>query len=149
MEHIFFETKVLWSQIDANAHLRHSAYADFAAQARIELLGQINLGATELAKLKIGPILFREELIYLREIRPEDTVKVSCELSKCRTDGARWSFVQKIYRSDDVLAAIVNVDGSWIDLQHRKLTKLPSDIVQAFLKIPQTENFELSEPPEK
>jgi acyl-CoA thioester hydrolase len=38
MNRIFLKSKVLWSQIDANMHLRHSAYADFAAQARVEML---------------------------------------------------------------------------------------------------------------
>jgi acyl-CoA thioester hydrolase len=146
MKDIFFEGKVMWSQIDANMHLRHSAYADFAAQARLELLEKMNFGADVLTELKIGPILFREELIYMREVRPNDTVKVSCELSKCRTDGARWSFVQKIYRSDNIQAALINVDGAWIDIQHRKLTALPPDIVQQFLKLPKTADFELTEP---
>lgn len=146
MESVFFESRVMWSQIDANMHLRHSAYADFAAQARLELLEKMNFGADMLAKLRIGPILFREELIYIREVRPNDTIRVSCELSKCRTDGARWSFVQKIFRSDGIQAALINVDGAWIDVQKRKLTALPEDIVQYFHTLPKTADFELTEP---
>lgn len=145
MEPIFFESKIMWSQVDANMHLRHSAYADFAAQARLELLEQMDFGAAELARLKIGPILFREELIYLKEVRPNDTVRISCMLHKCRTDGSRWSFVQKIYRSDGVQAALVNVDGAWIDIVRRKLAVLPAEIVAKFLTMPKTKDFELIE----
>lgn len=144
MEHIFLEAKVMWSQVDANRHLRHSAYADFAAQARLELLEQMNFGADTLGKLKLGPILFREELIYMREVRPNDTVRVSCELSKCREDGSRWSFVQKVFRGDDIQAALIHVDGAWIDMQTRKLAALPADIVKQFLTLPQTEDFVLT-----
>ena len=45
MEHVFYEGKVMWSQIDANMHLRHSAYADFAAQARLEILEKLGFDA--------------------------------------------------------------------------------------------------------
>jgi acyl-CoA thioester hydrolase len=143
MEHVFLEMKVMWSQIDANMHLRHSAYADFAAQARLEILEQMGFGGEMLAKLRIGPILFREELLYKREVRPGQTVKVTCELSKCRTDGARWSFRQMIYRDDNVLAAQINVDGAWIDMNTRKLTGLPDEITARFLTLPRTEDFAL------
>lgn len=146
MEQIFFEGKVMWSQIDSNNHLRHSAYADFAAQARLELLDKMGFGTKELIELHIGPILFREELVYLKEVRPNDTVRVSCEMNKCRADGSRWSFIQKIYRSDNVLAAIVNVDGAWIDMLQRKLATLPSRVVDRFMEMPKTKDFKITEP---
>jgi acyl-CoA thioester hydrolase len=41
MEPFFYEGQVMWSQVDANMHLRHSAYADFAAQARLMLLEKL------------------------------------------------------------------------------------------------------------
>ena len=68
MENVFYEGQVLWSQIDANMHLRHSAYADVAAQARVMLLESLGLDGKILATEKLGPILFREELIYLKEV---------------------------------------------------------------------------------
>jgi len=51
MENVFYEGKVMWSQIDANMHLRHSAYADFAAQARLEILEKLGFDANLLEKL--------------------------------------------------------------------------------------------------
>jgi acyl-CoA thioester hydrolase len=142
MEQIFLETKVMWSQIDANMHLRHSAYADFAAQARVEMLESLGMTAAVMKEHKLGPILFREETIYLREVRPGDIVRITCSLSKCRTDGSRWSFVQKIYRGDGVEAAKVSVDGAWIDMEKRKLTAPPASFKERFLaELPKTENF--------
>lgn len=147
MENVFFEGPVLWSQIDANMHLRHSAYADFAAQARLSLLDHAGLSIDTVAPLKLGPILFREELIYLREIRVGDQVKVTAEMTRCRPDGSRWSFRQEIYRQDGIKAAIVNVDGAWIDIEKRKLGKLPEDLVPVFLsKIPHSSDFIMEHP---
>lgn len=141
MKNVFFEGKVLWSQVDANMHLRHSAYADFAAQARVHVLESLDFTSKTMALLKVGPILFREELLYMREIRPTDTVKVTCALSKCRKDGSRWSFRHELYRGDHVQAAIIHVDGAWIDVEKRKLTALPEEWADKFLHIPKTDDF--------
>jgi acyl-CoA thioester hydrolase len=140
-DNVFFEGPVLWSQVDANKHLRHSAYADFAAQARLMVLHITGVDAKLLEEQKIGPILFREELIYLREIGLNDSVKVTCSLSKTRKDGSRWSFTQDIYRGDGIKAAVVNTDGAWIDIEKRKLTTLPEEIMDKFKTIPRSEHF--------
>jgi len=149
MKNVFFEGRVLWSQIDANMHLRHSAYADFAAQARLQILESLGFNANLLEKLKIGPILFREELIYMREVRPSDTVLVTCELTSCRRDGSRWSFSQGLYRGDGVQAAQINVQGAWVDMEKRKLASLPEEWAAKFLEIPKSDHFILEEVPEK
>ncbi len=141
MENVFFEGRVLWSQIDANMYLRHSAYADFAAQARLQVLESLGFDVAKLEELKVGPILFREELIYMREVRPSDTIKVTCTLSRCRKDGSRWAFRHEIYRGDGVQAAVINVDGAWVDMTKRKLTALPEEWASKFLHIPKTDDF--------
>ncbi|MGO4294842.1 acyl-CoA thioesterase [Chitinophaga sp. RAB17] len=138
---IFFEGPVLWSQIDANMHLRHSAYADFAAQARLTMLDKIGLDAAHFVQLQIGPILFREELFYHREIGANDKVQVTCELTKCRTDASRWSIKHEIFRGDGTKSATVLVDGAWIDTRKRKLTGLPADLLEKFKAIPRSEDF--------
>jgi acyl-CoA thioester hydrolase len=149
MEHVFYEGKVMWSQIDANMHLRHSAYADFAAQARLEMLERLGFDARVFSELHIGPILFREELIYMREVRANDIVKVTCVMTKCRADGARWSFSQELYRGDGVQAALIHVDGAWIDMKARKLAALPGGWAEKFMHIPKSPDFILEPLPEK
>ncbi|MCB0736788.1 MAG: thioesterase family protein [Bacteroidetes bacterium] len=132
---------VRWADVDANRHLRHSAYADFGAQTRVLALEQIGLSFNEMAKLKIGPILFREELIYRKEVPMNDKITVSCTLQKARRDASRWSMRHQIYRSDGQLAAIINVDGAWLDLKMRKLTTLSDEVVEKFNLIPRSSDF--------
>jgi len=141
MENVFYEGQVLWSQVDANLHLRHSAYADFAAQARLNLLEHFGLKPSAVLELKIGPILFREESVYLREVPAGEQIRVTCEMTKCRPDGSRWSIRHEIYRSDDVKAAIINVDGAWLDMVQRKLTNLPQEYAALFLQTPHSSDF--------
>ncbi|QHL89338.1 thioesterase [Nibribacter ruber] len=134
---------VIWSQVDANMHLRHSAYADFAAQARISLLNELGLDFSVFQKLQMGPILFREELQYLREVGINDQIKILSFLTKAKADGARWSIRHDLYRGDGVKACIIHVDGAWLDLRKRKLTGLPEDVATKFMEVTKSEDFEL------
>jgi len=143
---VYYEGQVLWSQIDANQHMRHSAYADFAAQARLNLLEKLGMKPTVLLDKFIGPVLFREELVYMREVHLSDNIKVTCELIKCRPDGSRWSIRHEMYREDGTKAAVITVDGAWIDMIKRKLTALPEDLNLLFMQTPRSKDF-LEEPP--
>jgi len=143
MKHVFYTGMVTWAQVDMNRHMRHSAYADFAAQARILMLESIGLPEMEFVKNTIGPILFREEILYRREAKLNDEIRVTCLLTKSREDATRWSLKHQLYRQDDVLVAELNVDGSWIDMKKRKLAVLPTDFATKFLSIPKSDDFEL------
>ncbi|MDX5438401.1 MAG: thioesterase family protein [Pontibacter sp.] len=136
-----YEGKVMWSHLDANMHMRHSAYADFAAQARIVVLDRLGLDLKAFQRLKIGPILFREELTYLREVGINEHIKVSVELTKSRPDGSRWSIRHEVYREDGVKAAVIHVDGAWLDLQQRKLATLPEELVEQFNLLNKSEDY--------
>lgn len=141
MENIFYEGQVIWAQIDANRHLRHSAYADFCAQARSNMLQLKGFSLDRFAEAQIGPILFREELIYHREILLDEVIRVTVELSKYNKSNSRFSFRHEIYRSDGTKCATVNVDGAWMDLNLRKLTTLPSEWQKAMGDIPKSNDY--------
>ncbi|MDB5030810.1 acyl-CoA thioesterase [Mucilaginibacter sp.] len=138
---VFYEGQVLWSQIDSNQHMRHSAYADFAAQARLTMLESIGLKLSTLYKFKIGPVLFREELIYLREISMNEHIRITCELTKARPDGSRWSIRHELFRSNGVKAAVITADGAWMDTTKRKLAILPEELSQLFMKAPKSNDY--------
>ncbi|WP_205503959.1 acyl-CoA thioesterase [Rufibacter psychrotolerans] len=140
---IVYEGHVIWAQVDANMHLRHSAYADFAAQARISMLEGLGLDFRVFQKLQLGPILFREELQYLREVGLNNTIQIHSWLTKARPDGSRWSIRHELHRGDGVKAAVIQVDGAWIDLARRKLGALPPELAQKFMELPRTEDFVL------
>ncbi|MFT2011021.1 acyl-CoA thioesterase [Pontibacter sp. 13R65] len=137
-----YEAQVMWSHLDPNLHMRHSAYADFAAQARIAVLDSLGLDYKTFQDLRVGPVLFREELIYLREVGLNEKIRVTLELTKSRNDGSRWSIRHIIYRGDGVKAAVVNVDGAWFDVEKRKLTVLPDDLILKFAELPKSIDFD-------
>jgi acyl-CoA thioester hydrolase len=121
-----------WAEMDPNGHMRHSAYADFAADQRVVLLSRWGFDVTRFAQLRIGPILFREETKYLKEVNIGEEITVDGKLGSVAPDGSRWTIVHTIYKSDGRVAATVTVDGAWIDLDRRKLTVPPAELVEAF-----------------
>ncbi|MCE2994295.1 MAG: acyl-CoA thioesterase [Cyclobacteriaceae bacterium] len=133
--------QVRWSDIDQNRHLRHSAYYDYGATTRIACFSQQGLTNLKFEELRIGPILFREEALFKREIKFEDKVSVDLVVTKATADFSRWSIRHHIYKEDRTIAAIINMDGAWIDMTKRKLT-IPNDFIQqVFTGFPKAEDF--------
>lgn len=137
--------EVRWSDMDPNFHLRHSVYYDWGAFIRLAFLTQNKLTPHVMQQLHFGPILFREECIFKREIIFGDTVMLNIVLTKSRRDMSRWSIQHEVWKNNDTLSAIINVDGAWIDTQVRKLASPPELIKTVFDAMPRSENFEWTE----
>ena len=97
--------QVRWSDMDANRHVRHSAYYDYGAAMRMMVLSDHGLTLKKLEEYKIGPILFREEAIFKREIRMDDTLALDVTLIKSTIDFSRWSLRHHFIKEDGALAA--------------------------------------------
>jgi acyl-CoA thioester hydrolase len=136
--------QIRWADIDANRHLRHSAYFDYGATLRMMFLSDNGLTTQKLEELNIGPVLFREEAIFRREIRLEDEITVDVTLVRATPNFGRWSLRHNFKKADGSVAAIINIDAAWIDLTKRKLT-VPGEFVQAmFENCPRSEDFQFT-----
>jgi acyl-CoA thioester hydrolase len=141
--------QIRWADIDANRHLRHSVYYDYGASMRMAVLSERGLTMKKLEELMIGPVLFREEAIFKREIIFEDQLTLTLELVKATADFGRWSLRHHFMKSDGTVAAILNLDGAWIDLTRRKLAG-PNDFIRnVFESFPKSKDFELIVPEKK
>jgi acyl-CoA thioester hydrolase len=138
-----------WADIDANRHLRHSVYYDFAASARVNWLTAQGLTSHKLEELHIGPILFREEAVFRREIKPEDQVDLTIELTKATSDFSRWGLRHYFVKSDGTVATVLNVDGAWMHLQRRKLVVPDLFVQNVFSQFPRSADFEWVQPKAK
>ena len=125
-----------WADMDPNGHMRHSAYADYAADQRLVLLAKWGYDIKEFARLRLGPILFREETVFLKEVHIGEEIRVDSRLRSVNDDGTRWSILHTIYKADGRVAATVAVDGAWLDLDRRKLTTPPVALATAFRELP-------------
>ncbi len=131
-----------WSDLDPNFHVRHSAYYDFGAQHRIEILESLGLTIKALQINHVGPILFREECVFRKEIKLSDAIFMHTKVSKLKTDGSRWSIVHELVNETNVLHATITVDGAWMDTELRKLCDpVPAIALEAFAGIPKSDDF--------
>lgn len=143
MEHLFKQAISLrWADLDPNAHVRHSVYYDWGASIRVAFLSAHGVTFEWMEANRIGPILFREEAIFRREIRYGDDLQINLLVSKARRDGSRFSFRHEIARADGTLCAVLNVDGAWLDTERRKLA-VPPDLVRNLMESgPKSDDFE-------
>lgn len=132
---------VRWADLDPNGHMRHSAYNDYAAQLRLDCLADAGFPLAQFARLGIGPILFREDTRFLKEVSPNETIQVDAQLAGLSADGSRWRIVHTVYKQDGREAAVITVDGAWLDLRLRKLTVPPPELGQALRTLPRHSTY--------
>jgi acyl-CoA thioester hydrolase len=134
--------QIRWSDLDPNFHLRHSVYYDWGAFTRVEFLNEYGLTAEVMQKLQFGPILFKEECVFRREIKLGDEVKMNLQLLRSKKDFSRWSIQHQILKNGDTLCAVLTVDGAWMNVVQRKLTTPPQEVNDVFSQMPKAEKFE-------
>lgn len=131
-----------WADLDPNFHVRHSVYYDFAAQHRVEILESLGLTMTVFQSQHFGPVLFREECIFKKELQLGDTILLYTKIAKMKADASRWSIEHEFKTAENQLCATLTVDGAWMDTKLRKLVNpVPEIAVQAMLRIPKSEDF--------
>lgn len=142
MEKFEMPVQFRWADLDPNFHFRHSVYYDWATMCRFDFLKERGLNAALMKKLNFGPIIFREEAVFRKEIIYEDKVSINLKLLKSRRDFSRWTIVHEIKKNADTLCALVTIDGAWLNTIHRKLFIPPAEVVQIFQQMPIDENFQ-------
>jgi acyl-CoA thioester hydrolase len=142
MEKYVKELQIRWSDLDPNFHLRHSVYYDWGAFCRISFLEEQGLTTDVLKKLQIGPILFREECVFRKEINLGDIVTIDLQLVKAKKDFSRWSFRHNIIKNGDIVAALLTVDGAWLDVVKRKLASAGEEVLHVFSGMPFASDFQ-------
>ncbi|HTJ10657.1 MAG TPA: thioesterase family protein [Dinghuibacter sp.] len=139
--------EVRWSDLDPNFHLRHSVYYDWGAYVRLSYLNGEGITPMFLLQHQVGPILFREECVFKREVVFGDKVDLNIQLLKSRRDASRWTMRHEVWKNGDTLAAVITIDGAWLDTAKRKLAIPPKEILDLYERFPKSEGFVWEEVP--
>lgn len=132
----------VWANFDPNRHMRHTAYNDFAAECRIRFFNDNGFTTDRFHKEQFGPILFKEETNFLREIKMGEDITVELYLDGASARGERFKLAHKLFKPNGVLAAEIKIFGAWLDLSSRKLMNPPLDLVNAISTLEKTDSFE-------
>jgi acyl-CoA thioester hydrolase len=142
-EYSFSKTYTIrWADLDANIHMRHSAYNDYAAQTRLLFMAEKGFGMEWFKEHNVFPVLFREETVFLKEVNGNENITIDARLLKMTEDGSRWSIMNRFFKEDGTLAARLIVDGAWMDIVIRKLKTPPASLMQLFNHLNKCEEFE-------
>lgn len=131
-----------WADFDANIHMRHTAYNDYAAEVRLRFFNKFGITIQDFTQEKVGPILFEENTRFLKEIRMGEDISVNLKLLGLSSKGERWKIQHEVFNGKGTLAAIITVYGAWIDLVKRKLSVPPVKFQTIFTDVERAENFE-------
>ena len=137
------EFDIRWSDVDANRHLRNSAYIDYMSHTRMSFMMENGLGQKDLIGFNLGPVAFYEHMYYFREVFPGKPVKVSLQLKGISEDGMYFQFLHNFYDEKGRNFARCEMMGAWIDMDSRKLTELPKDLIDTFNAFEKSEDFKI------
>lgn len=130
-----------WADMDFNSHMKNTAYLDKAADVRQKYLIEHGFHVDEFSRLRIGPVVKKDEVEYFAEVKLQEEITVTYTLAGHAPDGSRFLMRNEIFRSDGKLAARVNSTGGWLDLDQRRLIVPPPALFAAMALLERTADF--------
>lgn len=138
-----FETSfhARWNDMDSNAHMGNAAFLDAASDVRMQYFTSFGFHPSQFAKLRVGPVIRKDELEYYREVLLLQPIRASLLLGGLSPDAARFRLVNEFHREDGQIAVRVASAGGWLDLSARKLTLPPDAIAEALRTLERSADF--------
>jgi acyl-CoA thioester hydrolase len=139
-----YEQKLIagWGDMDFNAHMRNTAYLDKSADVRMMFFAAHGFPASEFSRLKIGPVVQKDEIAYFREVNLLEELRVTLAIAGVSRDGSRWLLRNEFFRADAALAASVTSAGGWLDRTARRLVPAPKALHEVLDALVRTEDFQ-------
>jgi acyl-CoA thioester hydrolase len=131
-----------WGDMDFNSHMKNTAYLDKSADVRMMFFAEWGFPSSEFMRLKIGPVIMKDEIEYFREVHLLEEVTVNIAMAGLSEDGSRFSVRNEFFRHDGKPAARVTSTGGWMDLSVRKLVVAPATLLQVLRTSPRTADFQ-------
>lgn len=134
---------IRWSDLDANAHVRYSAFIDAAGDVRYRFFTEQGYPPEKFAELGVGPVYTALHAEFLREVRLGETVTITYSLAGLSSNGARWRVHHDVLKSNGKQAVSISLEGAIIDLATRSAALPSAELAAIFDRIPRLKEFEL------
>jgi acyl-CoA thioester hydrolase len=142
MSMVFEKTLVAgWGDMDFNSHMANTAFLDKAADVRMMYFAENGFTAADMMRIKIGPVVMKDEIEYYREVHLLQEVRVRLAIAGLAPDGSRFMIRNEFAHADGQRCAMLTSTGGWLDLNARKLTAPPEPLRAALVALPQTADF--------
>jgi acyl-CoA thioester hydrolase len=127
--------------MDFNSHMKNTAYLDKTADVRQMFLIENGFPIGEFLRLRVGPVIMKDEVEYFKEVRLQEEITITYALAGQALDGSRFLLRHEIFRSDGELSARVTSAGGWLNLDERKLVVPPPNLLAAMNSLEKTSDF--------
>src|SRR5512143_4124302 len=114
--------EVRWTDIDANRHVRYSAYIDAAAELRYRFFTQHDLPPEAFDHLGVGPVYTALSANFYREVRLGETITITYLLTGLSEHGIRWKVRHDFLKTNGKKAVTVALEGTILNLISRQPT---------------------------
>jgi acyl-CoA thioester hydrolase len=142
MEPVYEKTLVAgWRDMDYNSHMANTAYLDRAADVRMMYFSENGFSAAEMLRMRIGPVIMKDEIEYFREVQLLQEIRVRFAIAGLAPDGSRFMIRNEFAHIDGTRCAVVISTGGWLDLGQRKLVAPPEPLRAALAALPKIEGF--------
>ena len=129
-----------WADIDANVHVRHTVFYDLGSEQRIRFLAAHGVTMRYMQEQGFGPVIFREECRFHKEVRIEDPIDIELSITALGRDYRKFGFQHRFLRGDEE-CAVVRVDGAWFNTNSRRISVPPQTVIDALQDPPRAEDF--------
>jgi len=130
-----------WGDMDFNSHMKNTAFLDKSADVRMMFFAENGFPVQEFSKLKLGPVVMKDEVEYQKEVGLLQEIKVTLALAGLSEDGSRFILRNEILHPDGKLCARVTSTGGWLDLAARKLVAPPPALLATLQLLARTSDF--------
>jgi acyl-CoA thioester hydrolase len=128
--------------MDFNAHMKNTAYLDVSGDVRMMYFVEQGFSMREFERLKIGPVVMKDELEYFREMRLLESIKVNFQVAGLSPDVSRYCFRNEFFREDGKIVARITSSGGWLGLESRRLVVPPEQLAKAILDLKRSKDFQ-------
>lgn len=129
-----------WGDMDFNSHMRNTAYLDKSADVRMMYFASCGFPMSEFMRLRLGPVVMKDEVEYFREFHLLDEVRITMSMAGLSEDGSRMRLRNDFYRKDALAARVTSVAG-WFDLGQRKLVTPPENLLVILRALDYSDDF--------
>ena len=140
---VMFEKVLIagWGDMDFNSHMANTAFLDKAADVRMMYFAENGFTAADMMRIKVGPVVMKDEIEYYREVHLLQEVRVRLAVAGLAPDGSRFMIRNEFAHFDGQRCAVVTSTGGWLDLNVRKLIAPPEPLRAALAALPKVEGF--------
>ncbi|WP_203555802.1 acyl-CoA thioesterase [Bacillus sp. B15-48] len=131
------EIRVTETDVDYLGHVNNSVYVNYLEKGRVHWYTQHGLPIDEMISRNVGTVVLKLEILYAKEARLGETLKVKTTPIKIGTKS--FMFQQNIYNEKGEIITEATVTNVMFDLLERKGIVVAPEIRKAFeeMKEPQ------------